>query len=288
MSRRSREQWIVVTGATGGVGKALVARLVTDGRNVIATGRKPDRIIIPDGPGRMERVAWDADEPAAVTPAVETIASITADHGLHGLVNVAGIIVEGPLEALPPSDLRRQFEVNVVAPFALTQALLPALKRGRGRVVNIGAISAHLTPPFYGPIAASKSALSSLNDAMRLEFAPFGIRVILIEPGAMRTGIFATSRAARDACLARAPELERRYRPALAAMDRAFERAGGDDPEAIVSVVMRSLFARKPGPEVVVGQGSRAFVFLSRLPAGLRDRLVKNALGLTAALRPTT
>ena len=81
------------------------------------------------------------------------------------------------------------------------------LKQGRGRVVNIGAISAHLTVPFYGPIAASKSALASLNDAMRLEFAQYGIQVILVEPGAMKTEIFSRSRAARDAssaCGARA------------------------------------------------------------------------------------
>jgi NAD(P)-dependent dehydrogenase (short-subunit alcohol dehydrogenase family) len=86
-------------------------------------------------------------------------------------------------------------------------ALLPLLKKARGRVVNISAISAHLTVPFYGPIAASKSALASLNDAMRLEFAQFGIRVILIEPGAMKTGIFTTSRAPRDANLSARQDL---------------------------------------------------------------------------------
>ena len=89
---------------------------------------------------------------------------------------MAGIIVEGPLEAIPTHALRRQFEVNVIGPVALTQALLPMLAKARGAVVNIGAVSAHLTPPFYGPIAASKAALASLNDAMRLEFAQFGIR----------------------------------------------------------------------------------------------------------------
>src|SRR5208282_6134916 len=140
--------------------------------------------------------------------------------------NMAGVIVEGPLETIPPIELRRQFEINVVGPLALTQAALPMLKQARGRVVNIGAISAHLTVPFYGPIAASKSALASLNDAMRLEFAQFGIRVFLIEPSAMKTGIFATSRAARDAWLAERPDLERRYRPAFAAMERAFEKSG--------------------------------------------------------------
>ena len=84
---------------------------------------------------------------------------------------MAGVIVEGPLER-PAGRPAAAFEINVIGPCASTQALLPLLKRTRGTVVNIGAISAYLTPPFYGPIAASKAALSSLNDAMRMEFAP--------------------------------------------------------------------------------------------------------------------
>ena len=144
---------------------------------------------------------------------------------------MAGIIIEGPLEAVPAQAIRRQFEVNVIGPVALTQALLPLIAKVRGMVVNIGAVSAHLTPPFYGPIAASKAALASLNDAMRQEFAPLGVKVVLIEPGAMKTGIFATSRAARDEWLAQRPDVEQRYRPALAAMERAFEKSGADDPE---------------------------------------------------------
>ncbi len=176
--------------------------------------------------------------------------------------------------------------MNVVGPVALTQAALPLLAKARGAVVNIGAVSAHLTPPFYGPIAASKAALASLNDAMRLEFAQFGIRVFLIEPGAMRTGIFATAKAARQAWLAERPDLERRYRPALAAMERAFEKSGADDPEVVVNAVMAALSGRRAKLRTVVGKGAGAFVLLSRLPIRLRDRLVKSALGLSEALRP--
>jgi NAD(P)-dependent dehydrogenase (short-subunit alcohol dehydrogenase family) len=205
---------------------------------------------------------------------------------LSGLVNMAGIIVEGPLEAIPPAELRRQLDINVVGPLALTQALLPLLKAARGRVINIGAISAHVTVPFYGPIAASKSALASLNDAMRMEFAQFGIEVILIEPGAMKTGIFAISRSARDATLATLPAHEQHYRPALAAMDRAFEEAGADDPDVVVNAVLKALFARTPKPRVVVGKGTSALLMLSHLPIRTRDKLVKSALGLTAALKP--
>jgi NAD(P)-dependent dehydrogenase (short-subunit alcohol dehydrogenase family) len=213
------------------------------------------------------------------------VARIAAGGRLSGLVNMAGVIVEGPIETIPPAELRRQLEINLIGPFALTQALLPLLKQAHGKVVNIGAISARLTVPFYGPIAASKSALASLTDAMRLEFAQFGIDVILIEPGAMKTAIFSTSRAARDANLSGLPEQERHYRPALNQMDRAFEKAGADDPEVVVDAVIKGLFGNHPRPRVVVGKGTGALLMLSRLPVRTRDKLVKSALGLTTALR---
>ena len=280
------EKWIVVTGASAGIGKALVERLARDGRNVIAAARDPARISVPNGPGRVEVVRLDLEDPTALEAAAHDIAGLAGAAGLAGLVNMAGIIIEGPLEAIPTQALRRQFEVNVIGPVALTQALLPLLAKSRGTVINIGAVSAHLTPPFYGPIAASKAALASLNDAMRQEFAPLGIRVFLIEPGAMKTGIFATSKAARDAWLAQRPDVERRYRPALAAMERAFEKAGADDPEVVVKAVMAALSERRAKPRAVVGKGAGAFVLMSRLRIRLRDRLVRSALGLSEALKP--
>ena len=286
MQANSERPWVLVTGATAGIGKALVARLAAEGHNVIAAARDPTRVSCPNGPGRVEVVRLDFDEPSTIEAAARESARIAGAAGLAGLVNMAGIIVEGPLEAIPAKALRRQFEVNVVGPVALTQAVLPLLAKARGAIVNIGAVSAHLTPPFYGPIAASKAALASLNDAMRLEFAQFGIRVFLIEPGAMRTGIFATAKTARDAWLAERPDLERRYRPAFAAMERAFEKSGADDPEVVVKAVMALLSGRSAKPRAVVGKGAGAFVLLSRLPIRLRDRLVKSALGLSEALRP--
>jgi NAD(P)-dependent dehydrogenase (short-subunit alcohol dehydrogenase family) len=276
----------MVTGATGGIGKSLVRRLIADGNNVIAATRDPARLSHEAGPGRLMCLRLDMERSETITAAAAEAAKIAGGGGMSGLVNMAGIIVEGPVEAIPPAELRRQLDINVVGPMALTQALLPLLKRARGRVINIGAISAHITVPFYGPIAASKSALASLNDAMRLEFAQYGVNVILIEPGAMTTGIFATSRARRDATLAGLPEQERHYRDALAAMDRAFEKAGADNPDVVVKAVLDALFNKRPKSRVVVGKGTGALLMLSRLPLRTRDKLLKSALGLTAALKP--
>ena len=280
-----KRTWIMVTGATGGIGSALVGRLIAQGDNVIAAVRDPARLSHVAGPGRLVCLRLDMERSETIAAAAAEVAKIVGDNGLSGLVNMAGIIVEGPVEAIPPAELRRQLDINVVGPMELTQTLLSFLKQARGRVVNIGAISAHITVPFYGPIAASKSALASLNDAMRLEFAQFGVDVILIEPGAMKTGIFSTSRAARDANLSAVPQLERYYRPALMKMDRAFEKAGADDPTVVVDAVMTALYEKRPRNRVVVGKGTGALLMLSRLPIRMRDKLVKNALGLTAALR---
>src|SRR5277367_2963075 len=149
--------WTVVTGASAGIGKALVERLATCGRNVIAIARDPARVSVPNGPGRVEVVRLDFEDSLAIEAVSRGIATIVGAAGLAGLVNMAGIIIEGPLEVVPPDAIRKQFEVNVIGPVSLTQALLPLLAKAQGTVVNIGAVSAHLTPPFYGPIAASKA-----------------------------------------------------------------------------------------------------------------------------------
>jgi len=142
----------MVTGATGGIGKALVGRLIADGNNVIAAARDPARLSRGTGPGRLMCLRLDMERADTIAAAAAEAAKIAGDDGVFGLVNMAGIIVEGPVEAIPPAELRRQLDINVVGPTALTQALLPLLKRARGRVINIGAISAHITVPFYGPI----------------------------------------------------------------------------------------------------------------------------------------
>ena len=116
-------------------------------------------------------------------------------------------IVPGSLltaQLIPDHELRRAFEVNVIGPMSLTRRLLPSLRAAQGRIVNIGAISAQTTPPFFGAAGATKSALASFNDALRMECAKFGVEVVLIEPGALKTDIFATAAKTQVAVLDRA------------------------------------------------------------------------------------
>jgi NAD(P)-dependent dehydrogenase (short-subunit alcohol dehydrogenase family) len=128
-----------------------------------------------------------ADEVAAATARVE---EAVAGQGLWGLVNNAGIPVPGPIESLPIEELRRQLEVNLIGQIAVTQALLPALRRARGRVLNMTSVGGRVATPFMGAYNASKFGLEGITDSLRRELATVGVDVSAIEPGSIATGIW--------------------------------------------------------------------------------------------------
>lgn len=163
---------------------------------------------------------------------------------------------------------------------------MPALRRGRGRIVNIGAVSARVTAPFFGCPAIASTAFAGLNDAMRMEFAPFGIHVTLIEPGAMRTEIFDKAARAQAAALERQPkDLVDIYAPALDAVRARFGAAPQDDPARVVDAIIRTLKKRgKPRTRILVGRGSRVLAAVGSLPHWLRDPLLMQAMGLAGPM----
>jgi NAD(P)-dependent dehydrogenase (short-subunit alcohol dehydrogenase family) len=183
---------VLVTGASSGIGRATALRLATSGYHVFAGIRKPaDGTTLVSAAekaaGCMTPVILDVTDAQQLASAVTTVAGHVGDGGLAGLVNNAGIGVFGPLELIPIQQFRRQLEVNVTGQLAVTQAVLPLLRQARGRIVMIGSIGARFTPPFVGPLAASKSALATMTDALRQELAPWGIGVTLVEPGSIRS-----------------------------------------------------------------------------------------------------
>ena len=172
---------VLVTGASSGIGEACAERLVRGGWRVVAGVRTPGA-----APAGTEEVLLDVTDPDQIAAAADRVGA-DAD----GLVNNAGMAVAAPLELLPLDELRRQLEVNVVGQIAVTQALLPALRNARGRVVLIGSIGGRSALPFLGAYAASKFALEAVSDALRLELRPFGIEVSIVEPGTIATAIWA-------------------------------------------------------------------------------------------------
>ena len=271
------KRWVAVTGATGGIGRLLLPRLQRQGFSVVACGRR--------AVSGLNFVPFDLEQPDTAAATGGGIATLTGG-ALAGLVNLGGVIVQGPLELVPVAEFARQFAVNVTAPFALTRALLPQLRAAKGRVINIGAVSSRMTAPLFGPIAASKAALASLSDAMRMEFSTFGIDVVLIEPGALKTEIFATAGKAQTAAMERnPPDINMLYRAAIPAWAKAMSSSAADDPDVVAKAIVEALTTRKPKTRMTVGKGASSFVWLSHLPDRIRDCVLLNFTGYAKAMR---
>ena len=196
---------------------------------------------------------------------------------LDGLVNNAGIAVAAPLEHLPLDELRRQLEVNVVGQLAVTQALLPALRAARGRIVLIGSIAGTSALPFLGPYAISKFALEAFADSLRVELAPDSIHVSIIRPGTIATPIWTKPQPVADML---GPDAVERYGPRLVAL-RAFAaaRAAKAAPvDSVARAVEHALTAGRPRTRYLVGRDARIRATVERLPDRLRDRIVTRAL----------
>lgn len=269
---------VLLTGANGGVGLAATHALAERGFRVYAAVRGQAGEL-PRHPN-VRVVRLDVTDPASVADAVEQVRADGVS-SLHGLVNNAGIIVQGPLELVPEEELRRQFDVNVFGPAAVTQAFLPLLRAGRGRVVNVTATTARVAGPFFGPISASKAALQSLSDAQRLELAHWGMPVVVIELGMIDTPIFAKAAAATaKTAEAQTPQQAALYRAQLEAVDAAMAKAKAASPGIVADAVVKALTAGRPKPRYTVGPDTRMLGLLARLPLRTRDRLLARVMGL--------
>jgi NAD(P)-dependent dehydrogenase (short-subunit alcohol dehydrogenase family) len=262
---------VLITGASGGVGTALTRALSDAGWRVLPAMRSPVG----------DAIQLDVTDGDSIARTAAAVAERVGDEGLAGLVNNAGIIVDGPLELVPIHALRRQFEVNVIGQMAVTQAFLPLLRRAGGTIVNIGAATGRVTVPMAGSISASKTALESLTDALRMELKHQGVGVTIVEPGAMRTEIFdkAAARAAADGW-AGTEATQRLYEGALKASQEALAAVKPAPVDGLVRVIVKALSSESPEPRYVVGRDARQIMLLRRLPQGMRDRLLMRAVGL--------
>jgi NAD(P)-dependent dehydrogenase (short-subunit alcohol dehydrogenase family) len=262
----------LVTGASSGIGRACATHLAARGFEVLAGVRNED-----DAPPNTEPVRLD------VTSA-EDIAAVAERAGthLHALINNAGIAVNGPIEVVPVEDWRHQFEVNLIGQVAVTRALLPALLNARGRIVNMSSISGRNALPLVGPYAASKFALEAVNDTLRREVGPHGVKVACIEPGMIVTPVWAKSRATGESLADAMPaDARRRYEPMINALRTFAERAEreGLPPEAVAEVVGHAVTARRPRTRYVVGREALVRVVLGRLlPDRAMDALIRRAI----------
>jgi NAD(P)-dependent dehydrogenase (short-subunit alcohol dehydrogenase family) len=266
---------VLVTGASTGIGFDAALRLADRGFIVYAGVRNDAAAASLSAYGeRVRTLRLDVTDDAQIAAAVETVAG--GGCGLAAVIGNAGIAVGGPLEYLPVAELRRQFDVNVFGALAVAQAFLPQLRASRGRLVFVGSVSGRLAVPFIAPYSASKFALRALTDALRIELRRAGIAVALIEPGSVRTPIWAKGRASRERLLGMLPPqgLER-YERALEAMfaQTMAEERGGMPVERVTRAIVEAVTAERPRANYVVGWRARAGSLAALLPARWRDRL---------------
>ncbi len=269
----------IVTGCGTGLGAAMAEALLNRDWHVIATSRQPEKLTLKHP--KLTAAFLDLSAPDTFAEVAEQWRKV---HGPASLViNNAGYGQMGPIGEIPWQAMQAQLNINVVAPLALAQALLPQLIETQGTVVNIGSVSAHLTTPFAGAYCASKSALHSLNDAMRCELEPLGVRVQCVMAGGIRSNFGDTAQAE----LAKVFPENSRYHGILAHIR---ERAGlsqknGSPAHEVAEHIVKTATERPERPYVTVAAGARKLYLTSLLPHRTLDRIMQKRFGLTKLRR---
>jgi NAD(P)-dependent dehydrogenase (short-subunit alcohol dehydrogenase family) len=268
---------VLVTGASTGIGRAIVSYLRERGFRAFGSVRKEaDRADLESS--GIETLVFDVTDGNSIRAAADSLGG----EALHGLVNNAGIAVSGPLEYLPLDDIRRQLEVNLLGPIAVTQAFLPLLRRGRGRIVNVSSISGRIAAPLLGPYAMSKFALEAFSDSLRRELHSSGMQVSVVEPGAIKTPIWDKGiESARERQNRWPPEALERYSSLIAFLRSSAEelRDGAAPPEEVAAAVHHALTAKRPRTRYAVGKDARIGVKLaSLLPDRALDFLMRRRI----------
>ena len=281
----------LITGASTGIGRATALRLVGAGWTVLAGVRGEDvgEGLVEEAPARerMIPLSLDVTDAAQIAEAASRVNDLakggaSSRGGLDALVNNAGIGIGGPVELLAPEDLRRQFDVNVHGQIAVTQAMLPALRRAHGRIVFLSSIGGRVAMAFTAPYAACKHAIEAFGDALRVELHSSGIQVALLEPGSVATPIWDKARAEAER-VSIPPELEDAYGHVPAAMAKVLADTArrGVPPEMVAETIERALTARRMRARYVVGRDAKAMLVLRRLlPDLVFDRVARRALGV--------
>jgi NAD(P)-dependent dehydrogenase (short-subunit alcohol dehydrogenase family) len=272
---------VLITGASRGIGRATALRLAAAGWDVMATVRSAqdaEQLVADAAGATIKTVSLD------VTDATQ-VAGLAAElpERLDAVVNNAGVVVAGPLEGLTANDLRRQLEVNVVGPLAVTNAVLPKLRAGRGRIVLVSSLSGRVSTPMTGAYNASKFALEAMADAWRLELRPWGIAVSLIEPAMTDTDMWRAAPELQDATEAAMSEEHRAlYRRHLDGLRRTIPRLQrmAKPVDGVAETIERALTASRPKARYVVGLDAKVQAAMAGvLPQRLQDTVLALATG---------
>ena len=274
-----KEKFVVITGASKGIGQATALRLAKAGYVVFAGVRKAadGEELRRENPA-IRPLMLDVTDANRIEAAAAHVRNQVAGSGLYGLINNAGIAVAAPLEFLPLDDFRRQMEVNLVGQLAVTQAFLPCLRQARGRIINVSSIGGRIAGPLMGAYHASKFALEGMSDSLRQQLAPWGIEVVVIEPGAIATPIWETGTQTADDLVNRmSSQVSELYGRQIAAGRSWAEQSAknGAPADKVAQTIETALTNSRPHTRYTVGTDALiASRIIAKLPDRLRDRLM--------------
>ncbi|HKZ12219.1 MAG TPA: SDR family oxidoreductase [Solirubrobacterales bacterium] len=273
----------LVTGSSSGIGRATVRRLDAAGWKVFAGVRKEEdaAALREESSSRLEPLLLDVTDAEAIAAAAERIEGEPG--GLDGLVDNAGGAVAGPLEALPIEDFRRQIELNLTAQVAVTQAMLPAIRTARGRVVMVSSVGGRVALPLTGAYHAAKFGLEAVGDSLRQELAPWGIRVVLIEPGSIDTPIWSRGEEDAERMLANStPRMRELYEATIERYREVVRETAerGIPADKVAARVQHALEAPRPRSRYLIGIDAQVMARLRPIvPTPVFDWVIARAMG---------
>lgn len=278
-----KQEIVVVTGASSGIGAATARELARRGFHVFAGVRRSEDAQTLSAPN-LEPVLLDITNEVDIAALVQRISADPDKRSLRALVNNAGVAVNAPIEAYALSDWRHLFEVNLFGHVAMIQALLPELIASRGTVVNISSVGGKISMATYGPYAGTKFALEAVSDSLRREVGILGVKVVVIEPGAVNTGMLREVDLRGERILSgMTEELRGRYTVLMRAVIKQAQAsaAGGATPEEAGRIIAEAITSKRPRARYTVGRSTATLIQIVRL---LSDRMLDRMLA--ASLRP--
>ena len=270
---------VLITGCSSGIGEACALQLDRSGWMVFAgVRREADGVRLSRASsGSLVPILLDVTDAGSTSEAAQRVKERVGALGLQGLVNNAGIAGGGPLEYVKLDEFRHLFEVNVFGLLGVTQAFLPLLHQGRGRIVNIGSIAGKVTTPLLGPYCASKHAVEAMSDALRMELLQSGLYTSVVEPGVVATPIWDKAAGGPSPFEQLPGEGMARYGRMGSALARMIKGAPkrAIPMSTVVGVVEHALTAKRPRPRYLVGRDARVRLILQTvLPRRWMDSLI--------------
>lgn len=279
---------IVITGTSSGIGRSTALHLDSVGFKVFAGVRRAEDgdSLKQEASDKLTPVIIDITDDDSITNAAEIVAESVGGTGLAGLVNNAGISGGGPIEFIPIDQVWKVLQVNLIGHIVVIQNFLPQLRKARGRIINIGSIGGIQPLAFNGPYSASKAALKTITESLRMELRSSGIQVSMVIPGNVLTPIWGKGGEGGAGRADRLPPgFFEYYGPTLAKLMPFLERMNksGMAPERVAQVIYQALTSKRPGSCYLVGSDARIQALMARfLPDRIRDWIMLRYMGISS------